>query len=130
MSHHRRIAREQLAVAIDQLEAAEALLEDQGSPTARSLEVEQPLVRTRAAVYHINAADWRGAELALVQAVAEVSHLALGQAAHRRELHERGGEDREHAIRVTGPAVDQLVHARRAIRKAILNLRLSKDRPT
>ena len=132
MSHHRRIAREQLSLAEDHLESAEALAEHQGEPTTSSLAVERVLLEVRAAIYAVNTANWREAEVVLVRAVAGVSRLGLDQLEQRRQLERprRSAADREHAITVTAPLVDQLVHARRSIRKAILNLRLSKDRPT
>ena len=130
MSHHRRQAVVQIAVAIDNLEMAEQLAEEHGSGVGPySLEIRSFLDGAKLALYQTNAGTWREAEETLTGTIARLSVLAGKLDQRRRELHAKVRQGRR--IGESAPfarIVDQLVHARKALRSAILNLRLSKAR--
>ena len=121
MSHHLKRAQLSLALALDYLETAEMRAEEHtGGPNPTSLDVARHRLAVKRAVYDVNTAGWHEAERALQATVEPLSHLTRALA--------RGGRLRERSA-TERVVIDQLVQARKAIRAALINLRLRKDRP-
>jgi hypothetical protein len=120
MSHHARKAVLSLMVAVDTLIAAEVRAEDKtGGPNPDSVDIQRVTGDVKRSLYDVNSASWAAAERALETALPRVSHLAHALA--------KGGGKRERTAEEKVVA-SLLVDARKAIRSALLNLRLRKGR--
>jgi len=123
VSHHARIAHANIHLALDYLETARDAAEQAGGPGPLSLEIDRIHLEVKRAVYDLTVGSWTSAEAALQSALGPVSHLAQAQARGKRQRAKMGFLERQ-----AGVILEQLVSARKAIRAALLNLRLRKGR--
>ncbi len=116
MSHHRRLAQRHLALALDYLVSARDEAESfTGEPNPTSLELDRLLVEVKRALYDVNTAGWVSAEGALQSVIGPLGHIA-GALKRQRD-------------QGSGRVLARLILTRKAVRAALLNLRLRKDRP-